>query len=137
MGLLNKLLLGVAAGAGTAYLLDPEHGTRVREALRKNAAGLLEQVGVNGESLTAERIQSALTSPLSPTMRLWSGFGGALAWLVGSRVRSLRCYKMGTLGTLLLYRAIANAPLVSSAEAKKSTPKAAKSSTRKTPQTAP
>jgi hypothetical protein len=45
---------------------------------------------------------------LTPTTRLWSGVGGALAWLFGSR--SLRYYKLGTVGTLLLYRAIANSP---------------------------
>ena len=100
MGLLNKLFIGVAAGAGTAYFFDPEQGARRREAIRENVAGFLGQDGTNGGAVIAQRVRSMIECPLTPTSRLWSGAAGALAWLVGSR----------GVGSLLLYRAIANAP---------------------------
>jgi hypothetical protein len=110
MALVKKLLIGFVTGAGTAYFLDPEHGPRRRKALGENVAGILGQQGTNGGALAARRVQEALTAPLEPGTRLLSGAAGALAWLVGSRFRGARCYRMGTLGLLLLYRAIANAP---------------------------
>ena len=118
MGLMDKLLFGFAAGAGTAYLFDPERGAQRREAIRENVVGFLDQEGTNGGALTAQRCRGLLATPLTPTTRLWSGVTGSLAWLVGSRVRSLRRYSVGTLGMLLLYHAIANDPARAKTRAK-------------------
>jgi hypothetical protein len=118
MGLLNKLLFGFAAGAGTVYLFDPEHGAQRREALRENALGLLDQQGKNGGALTAQRCRGLLATPLTPKARLWSGVTGALVWVAGSRLRSLRRFKLGTLGMLLLYHTLANDPARAKTQAK-------------------
>lgn len=93
--------------------------------------GLLGQEGTNGGALTAQRCWGLLATPLSPTTRLWSGVTGSLAWLVGSRVRSLRRYRLGTLGMLLLYHAIANDPARTKTRAKSGTAARRKRAPRK------